>query len=348
MANKSVTDEGFIQDYIPKVSRTFALAIKFLPAPLKNSFYTSYLLCRVADTLEDTPYLSYSEKSIRLKRLRSLLLGAIDGAEFDLDAVSSIYESVNPSESDDHRLLSDSTRLFEILNTLPESHKNAIYGSVAEMAEGMAEYSRMSGENNGRVLSLKDLSDWDRYCHFVAGTVGSMLTELFILHYNFDQEISAGLKRLGDSFGLGLQKVNVIKDVPDDRERGVCYLPGDILSKHNLRASLLSEKSESSKIIPFVTELVQLTVPHLDDAMEYAVLIPRHLKGVRMFLVVPVFLAIETLTLINSNPVMAMTGPPLKLSRGDVRRLVGAATIRISSDKKLVEYFRCLRDKLVS
>lgn len=214
------------------------------------------------------------------------------------------------------------------------------------MAGGMADYSKLGGGKRISIATLRDVEDWNRYCYYVAGTVGHMLTELFIKHYDFKNEIYRGMKKLSKSFGLGLQKVNVVKDVPDDRERGSCYLPGDILSKHCLDAVGLKEKSESAKIIPFVNEIVGLTVPHLDDAVEYTMLIPAHLKGVRMFLIVPVYLAIETLVLVKSNPVQAMTGPPLKLSRKDVTRLVGAATMRVGSNKRLMEYYLTLRNKL--
>lgn len=340
------TDDSFIQEHIPRVSRTFALTIKFLPQGLRNSVYTSYLLCRVADTLEDTPYLPPAEKSKRLHKLRDLLLNATGGKRLDLDAVSSVYESVSVPGNDEQMLLFESSRLFEILENLPGSHKKIIYRWVAEMAEGMADYSKFEAQGDGAVVSLKNIKDWDRYCYYVAGTVGHMLTELFIVHYCFSKEISEGLRRLGNSFGLGLQKVNVIKDVPDDRERGINYLPGDILDKHRLNATRLKEKSESSRIEPFINEIIDLTIPHLDDAIEYASFIPRHLRGVRMFLIVPVFLAVETLSLIKSNPVMAMTGPSVKIARNDVTRLVAAAALRVGSDRKLKEYYRTLRDKL--
>jgi len=346
MAKSHKSDDSFIQDYIPRVSRTFALTIKFLPRALRNSVYTSYLLCRVADTLEDTDSLSASEKSDRLLTLKDILLGAAKGKTIDMNSVSSVYASVNPASGDDHELLTESDRLFEIVDSLPALHKKIIFRWVAEMAEGMAEYSKLSGGKVGFIVTLKNLEDWDRYCYFVAGTVGHILTELFISHYVFDQAISRGLKRLSNSFGLGLQKVNVIKDVPSDRKRGVCYLPGDVLIRHGLNGSRLNDKTRSSQISDFVAEIVGLTVPHLDDAIEYSTYIPAHLKGVRMFLIVPVYLATATLALVKSKPVQAMTGPPVKLSRMEVTGLVGAATARIGSDKKLMEYYLSLRNKI--
>ena len=38
---------------LPRVSRTFALGIKLLPPRLERPVRTGYLLCRIADTIED-------------------------------------------------------------------------------------------------------------------------------------------------------------------------------------------------------------------------------------------------------------------------------------------------------
>jgi phytoene/squalene synthetase len=47
----------FASDFIPKASRTFALAIKFLPPNLRHSAFSAYLFCCLADTIEGLPYI---------------------------------------------------------------------------------------------------------------------------------------------------------------------------------------------------------------------------------------------------------------------------------------------------
>ena len=44
--------------HLPKVSRTFALAIAGLPEPLRGEVCVAYLLCRMLDTVEDAPGLA--------------------------------------------------------------------------------------------------------------------------------------------------------------------------------------------------------------------------------------------------------------------------------------------------
>ncbi len=348
MISKSPKNEQFIQEYIPRVSRTFALTIKFLPRGFRDSVYTSYLLCRVADTLEDSPHLEPDEKKRRLTDLENILLNAGEGQGLNQNKIASLYDSIKPEHGDDHRLLYESARLFEILESLPASHKKIIYRWVAEMAGGMARYSQMIDPGGGKIVALENVEQWDNYCYYVAGTVGNMLTDLFIEQYRFDDTVAGKLRKLGKSFGLGLQKVNVIKDVPDDRERNVCYLPEDILIKHGLSPASLANEGSKNNIENAVAELARLTVVHFDDALDYFARFPRHLKGVRMFLIVPVYLAVETISLINKNPVQTMTGPPVKLRRGGVTRLVSAAAIRIGSNNAINEYYKKLRIRAVS
>jgi len=47
------TDEGYQDRILPHVSRTFALTIPQLPPRLRIAVTNAYLLCRIADTIED-------------------------------------------------------------------------------------------------------------------------------------------------------------------------------------------------------------------------------------------------------------------------------------------------------
>jgi farnesyl-diphosphate farnesyltransferase len=339
-------DKSFIREFIPRVSRTFALAIKFLPPRLRHSVYAAYLLCRVADTIEDSPFIDRTEKYDRLMHLQKLLIGAEKGDRFSEDEISILNNAIIREHGDDHRLLLQSPQLFDILGNLPREQQIIIYHWVSEMALGMAEFSQMAPVENGGIAALKDLSEWDRYCYYVAGTVGQMLTGLFIANYQLTSDCVDGLNRLACSFGLGLQKVNVIKDVPDDRIRGVCFLPLSVMAKHDLLPSTLNDKRFNNEIGSFVIELADLSTVHLDDAMAYTSLFPAHYKGVRMFLTVPILLAVETLNLIRRKPLQTMTGPPVKITRRDVARVVAAATRYSSSNDALLKYYNKLNNKI--
>ena len=60
---------------LPKVSRTFALTIPQLPQPLRRAVTNAYLLCRIADTIEDEPAFSAEEK----RRYEDAFIDAVTG-----------------------------------------------------------------------------------------------------------------------------------------------------------------------------------------------------------------------------------------------------------------------------
>ncbi len=335
----------FVSEFIPKVSRTFALAIKFLPPNLRHSVFSAYLLCRLADTIEDSPYIESSEKSARLNHLKNLLVSAYNGISITPEDLAPLYQEVNPANGDDHRLLGKSAELFEVLNELPNEKRRIIYRWAGEMAGGMAQFSYLTEYDDGQIRALKNLEEWDRYCYYVAGTVGRMMSELFIDQYHIDDRVAQEMKSLCDSFGLGLQKVNTIKDVPGDMKRGVVFLPSDIMKKHGLSPEALGNAGARDAKSAFVHELLDIASAHLDDAIEYTTLLPERLKGVRMFLTVPVFLAQATLNALSEHPAQAMEGPPVKISRQDVARLTAMARLYSPSNKALTKYFLKLKDR---
>src|SRR5260221_1129906 len=75
----SVSSDEVYQDHIlPHVSRTFALTIPQLPPSLRTAVTCAYLLCRIADTIEDEPALSPPETLAFLQRFSALLGGRGD------------------------------------------------------------------------------------------------------------------------------------------------------------------------------------------------------------------------------------------------------------------------------
>jgi farnesyl-diphosphate farnesyltransferase len=334
-----VNNEQFVSDYVPRVSRTFALAMQFLPERLRHSINSAYLLCRLVDTIEDSTQFSVDIKIERLQLLKRLLLSYSEGAVFNSDDIAGIYSSITLDDSPDHKLLSESSKLFEIMSELPENHRTIIYRWAGEMAGGMSEYVDLKPGPDCSIITLSDMNDWDRYCYYVAGTVGRMLTELFIQELKLSDDDIAGLSKYGNSFGLGLQKVNTIKDIPSDRKRGIIFIPREIINKLSLNPDTMFDHERADDIASLSRVLVSFVRGHLDDAIEYIKLIPESENGIRMFLIVPVFLAASTLELIYNNPVQAICGPAVKISRLEVVRLTSLAAICSTSNKRLEEQY---------
>src|SRR6266536_2511534 len=66
----------FCREIFPDVSRTFALSIRLIPGELGAAVRYAYLICRIADTIEDEPQLPAGDKA----SLFDLLTACFDDA----------------------------------------------------------------------------------------------------------------------------------------------------------------------------------------------------------------------------------------------------------------------------
>src|ERR1700685_2722136 len=69
------SDEVYQDRILPHVSRTFALTIPQLPPALRTAVTNAYLLCRIADTIEDEPTLAPAATQAYLDRFVAVLGG---------------------------------------------------------------------------------------------------------------------------------------------------------------------------------------------------------------------------------------------------------------------------------
>ena len=64
---------GLLREVLPGVSRSFALSLRVLPAPLRQPFGVTYLVARAADTIADTRTLPPGARLAALHALRRSL-----------------------------------------------------------------------------------------------------------------------------------------------------------------------------------------------------------------------------------------------------------------------------------
>ena len=85
-SNPNVALCGYDLDYqasiLPGVSRTFALTIPVLPERLSKVVTNAYLLCRIADTIEDDAALTDRQKTRFHDRFLAVIKGREDAGAF--------------------------------------------------------------------------------------------------------------------------------------------------------------------------------------------------------------------------------------------------------------------------
>src|SRR5512132_1028866 len=107
--------ERFCHEILPEVSRTFALSIRVLPGDLGRAVLTAYLLCRIADTLEDEPALPAERKARLLEELERCFDDAAIADEFP-SRVSEIT-----GDAAHVRLTRNTDLVFVLYRSLPEA-----------------------------------------------------------------------------------------------------------------------------------------------------------------------------------------------------------------------------------
>jgi farnesyl-diphosphate farnesyltransferase len=316
-----IADEVYQDRILPYVSRTFALTIPQLPPALRTAVTSAYLLCRIADTIEDEPALSAAETLAFLQRFRATVSEGAESAQLAGDLSRRLSDRTLPEERD---LVVNMERVIRITRGLDELPRAAIQRCVDLMCYGMPHF-----QLSASVRGLARTSDLDDYCYYVAGVVGEMLTELFCAYSEAIAPQRPALQSLAASFAQGLQMTNILKDVWEDRSRGACWLPQEVFARHGVDLAHLSAQSHDAGFTAGMRELTAVAHAHLRNALAFTLLIPANETGIRRFCLWAIGLAVLTLQKIYRNPQFT-AGKQVKVSRSAVAmtRLLTNATVR--------------------
>lgn len=212
-----------LDDLLQKTSRTFALAIPLLPEPTRTEVGLAYLLFRVADTYEDAVKWSPAQRIDALERFVELFeTPALQ--ERHARALVELSRTSPPLEHAGYlELLATLPELLQATNALRPGARAILERHTVRTAEGMSQVvSRADAAGNLRLTTKQDLKD---YCYLVAGIVGELLTELFVLDTPSLERELGELRETMLAFGEGLQLVNILKDAASDATEGRVFLP---------------------------------------------------------------------------------------------------------------------------
>ena len=291
---------------LDQTSRTFALAIPLLPEPLRQQVTVAYLLFRTADSLEDATLWSRDARVQALQSLEQVL------CEPDLNRATKLAREWLEHPPLVHAgylaLLQEFPGLLRANNQLSQAACETITSHTLRTVAGMIEFARRN-ERSDR-LRLNTLSELHAYCYAVAGIVGEMLTELFLLECPTLARVADELRGRAVRFGEGLQLVNILKDAKADVREKRFLLPPDVPLEVVLeiaREDLLSSQEY----------IDALRVGNAPD-------------GVIRFTALPVLLAGATLTGVE------VRGSGAKISRAEVARIVEPLDLLVRGNQRRV------------
>jgi len=330
---------------LPRVSRTFALSIARLREPMKGSVCVSYLLCRILDTVEDAPGLRAAERGRLMEPLLLHLRGeAPCPPGYGPDTAERLRGLAAEADLD---LLRATPDVLSAFADCGEEDRLAMARWVTEMGRGMVAWSERMGEGEGVLKRLPSLAALDRYCYYIAGTVGYLLTDLAFLHFpGVDRLLFYRLQADAEDFGLGLQKVNIVKDLAEDFRRGWCFVPQECLEAAGAEPRDFLDPGRGEAVTRALLPVLRSAVRHLERAFRYLERFPLEEREFRFFLATSLFFALETLALVAEEPRRLVAPEKLKITRARVAVLATELALEVSRPASLRERYATLRETL--
>lgn len=289
-------EPGLLTGVLKEVSRSFYLSLRFLPSGFRAPVSLGYLLARASDTIADAGEWPGDERRDLLKRYVSWVNG---GESLSIPGAGGLSDGESV-------LLQRLDECVEGLNGLPVWQQESVRKVVGIITEGQLwDLGRFEGEG---VVTLEKDDELRAYTYKVAGCVGEFWTEIgFGLDAEFARASREDMMAWGQAFGRSLQLINILRDVPEDLEKGRCYLPGA-----TTREKMLEEQKR------WIGEARE----GLDQAERYA----RSLTGrrLRFATVLPALIGRETLVRLEASD-WEEWAARIKVSRKDVYRMMGKA-----------------------
>ncbi|HQR08584.1 MAG TPA: squalene/phytoene synthase family protein [Gemmatales bacterium] len=285
-----------LEEMLTGTSRTFAITIPYLPEPERREITLAYLLLRIIDTLEDGVLWPVA---VRARSLGEMVEFLVDPSP--TEAVSLAIRWCDPPPC-------TNTGYLELLGSFPE-----IVSEIVELEPGSSAiicgHARRVAVGMAQSLNTPtlDLVSLRQYCYFVAGIVGELLTDLFLLRLNPTEEQAARLRELAVCFGEGLQLVNILKDAEADAREGRQYVPPQVDGR----------------------EVFTLARRDLEAAAEYSQLLQSigAPSGIVLFTAIPTAFAQATLDRVEQQ------GPGAKLSRSEVMEIRHQVETQLHGDR---------------
>ncbi len=302
-------DELYQRSILESVSRTFALTIPLLPPNLEKVVGNTYLLCRIVDTIEDASGIDATTKQDLSASFVKTVLGSQNPKDFTEQCAIAL---AGHSNRDEKELIQNIPRVLRVLESCDGEQRQAVARCIQIMSDGMS-YFHTRQNSDG----LENLTEFEKYCYVVAGVVGEMLTAVFSLHSPAFAKNISQKEHLAVSFGQALQMTNILKDSPEDRERGVSWKPIGVSD----------------------TDLLVIAHQKLEDALRYIHCIPKTELGIRQFCFLAFGLAVLTLKKIALRH-HGHRSIEAKLTRSQVSRFYLFTKFAVRSDWLMDIFFR--------
>jgi farnesyl-diphosphate farnesyltransferase len=324
------------------VSRSFDLSIRLLPPALQASVAIGYLLARATDTVADTSALPLTERHLLLDHMTQAIVSpsANEAEDRELSELTKAF-AAQQTDPNERALMVALPDCLPLLQTLSEGDLASVRTVLGHITQGQKlDMTRFGPGLN----ALKTETELANYTWLVAGCVGEFWTELCGRHLpGYSQLPQAEMMHLGREYGMGLQRLNIIRDAGADLAAGRCYWPEETLAQAGLTPAMLEQAAQTSDagtllaLLPLYTQWLDKTQMQLADGLRYALA----LKPLRLRLAsaLPALIGARTLALLRQAGPAALT-QRVKMPRHEMRALLWRVAFGLGSSGVLEREFR--------
>ncbi|MFP9061218.1 phytoene/squalene synthase family protein [Natrialbaceae archaeon A-chndr2] len=307
------SDLEWCYEAVHGVSRTFSITIDRLEEPMAKHICLGYLLCRVADTVEDAGHIPPDEQTSLLETYDDVL-----DPESDVTA-EDFLEQVEPwlpaERSADWKVVAQTPRVVRTFEALEDEPREIMREPVRELVDGMAMFTDRYAEEGG--LRLQTLEELEEYCWYAAGTVGTLITGLVARGTSPDK--AEVLRENARAFALLLQLVNIAKDVETDyHEENNVYLPAEWLEEEDVAMDAVTDESNQRGVTNVIRRVTGRAEGYLDGAQQYLEVVPERHGNTLSAWAIPYLLAVGTLRELRERPEDVVEEGNVKISRAEV------------------------------
>lgn len=347
----AAAERRFCRMMLPRVSRTFALNIRLLGGSMREAVRIGYLLCRIADTIED----AWPGDRREVERRFDQLVSALSGDPHEAEVLATGAPMLNGRASDAHvELVAGSPRVLRAFAALAPADRGDLTDAVTTMAAGMRRYAGRAAERRGERLGatsaardpgdgtatfpyLDDDAELADYCWIVAGCVGVMLTHLFSRRSPAAPE--QPLIALAPAVGEGLQLTNILLDWPLDLRSGRCHVPASWLRELGLAPrDLVGRERREVRIL--AQRLEQRARGALARVPDYLATIPSRYVRYRMFCLWPALWAAASLEHARRDPTFPWGARRPRLPKRELWGIAAASLARGHTARGVESQFR--------
>ncbi len=215
-------DYLFCENIIKQNSKSFYKAFSHLPEEKRQDIYAVYSFCRIVDDITDV---------------------GKDRNELEIFKSSWIdFKKGNTPDEPVWRALRNTFNTYE-MNC--EAFDAMIEGQFSDFD----------------FVQPKTQDELEKYCYYVAGTVGLMILPVLSVRH---KELEEG----GIILGIAMQITNILRDIGEDFDNGRIYLPESVMNDYDVTPDDIRSKIVDSKFILLWEHEANLAKKYYDKAIE--------------------------------------------------------------------------------